>query len=164
MKSSFKSQSKEWIKNLPVPSICSKNCILFLWAVSPQIPEALDVMKAWKFTYKTVGFCWSKETKYGKKVSNLGRYTMANIELCLIGTKGHPHRIIKNIRQLVVAQRTIQGHKPFEVRNRITQLMGDIPRIELFARPNLHPRGLDYSEIVKEEDSYLGWDVWGDET
>ncbi len=59
---------------------------------------------------------------------------MGNVELCLLGTKGSPQRITKNIKQLVEAERTKHSKKPDEVRNRIVTLMGDIPRIELFAR------------------------------
>lgn len=103
-------------------------------------------MKAWGFKYKTVAFCWSKRTKNGKDVVNLGRWTLGNVELCLLGVRGKPKRVVKNIRQLVVAERTKHSKKPDEVRQRIVTLMGDIPRIELFARE-------------KKE----GWDVWGDE-
>ena len=103
-------------------------------------------MKDWGFKYKTLAFCWSKHTKNGKKVSNLGRWTMGNVELCLLGVRGKPKRKIKNIKQLVEAERTKHSKKPEEVRNRIVKLMGDIPRIELFARQKTE-----------------GWDVWGNE-
>jgi len=142
----YETQPLEWIKKLPVQNISDKNCVLFLWAVSPQLPEAIEVMKAWGFKYKTVAFCWSKVHKSGKPVSNLGRWTMGNIELCLLGVRGKPKRICNNVKQLVVAERTIHSKKPDEVRNRIVELMGDLPRIELFARQKTE-----------------GWDVWGNE-
>ena len=142
----YETQSKDWISNLPVGSIADKDSVLFLWAVSPQLPEALQVMKAWGFKYITVAFCWSKHHKSGKKVKNLGRWTMGNVELCLLGRKGKPQRITKNIRQLVEAERTTHSKKPDEVRKRIVELMGDLPRIELFAR-----------------EKTPGWDVWGNE-
>jgi len=151
----YETQSKKWIMNLPVKDIIQKDCVLFLWAVSPQLPEAIEVMKSWGFKYKTLAFCWSKETINGKKVSNLGRWTMGNVELCLLGVKGRPKRICKNIKQLVIATRTKHSQKPAEVRNRIVQLMGDLPRIELFARP---PK-----DRLFEDESYKGWDVWGNE-
>lgn len=72
----YKTQSKKWITDLPIRYISHKNCILFLWATSPLIPEALDVIKAWGFKYKTVAFCWIKKTVNGKQVHNLGRWTM----------------------------------------------------------------------------------------
>lgn len=144
----YETQSKDWIARLPVGSIAADDSVLLMWAVSPQLPEALQVMSAWGFKYTTVAFCWSKKTVNGKEVSNLGRWTMGNVELCLLGTKGKPNklRINKAIKQLVVAERTKHSKKPQEVRERITLLFGDIPRIELFAREKTR-----------------GWDVWGNE-
>lgn len=142
----FETQSKDWIGSLPVGSISEKDSVLFLWAVSPQLPEALQVMKAWGFKYITVAFCWSKNHKSGKKVSNLGRWTMGNVELCLLGRKGKPQRISKNIKQLIESTRRRHSQKPEEARERIVELMGDLPRIELFAR-----------------EKTPGWDVWGNE-
>lgn len=130
----YKTQSKNWIADLDVASIADKDCVLFLWAVSPQLPEALEIMKAWGFKYITVAFVWSKHTKNKIKVSNLGRWTMGNVEVCLLGRRGKPQRISKNIKQLVEAERTIHSKKPEEVRNRIVSLMGGVSRIELFAR------------------------------
>lgn len=142
----YVTQSKNWIAQLPVRKICEKDCVLFLWAVSPQLPVALEVMSAWGFKYVTVAFVWSKHHKSGKKVSNLGRWTMGNVEMCLLGRKGKPQRVCKNIKQLVEAERTVHSRKPNEVRKRITELMGDLPCIELFAREKI-----------------AGWDVWGNE-
>ena len=142
----YETQSKNWIAELPIKNIADKDSVLFLWAVSPQLPEALEVMKAWGFKYITVAFCWSKHTKNKVKVSNLGRWTMGNIELCLLGKKGKPQRICKNIKQLVEAERTTHSKKPEEVRKRIVELMGDVYRIELFAREKTD-----------------GWDTWGNE-
>lgn len=127
-------QSKDWICRLPVASLTEKNAVLFLWAVSPQLPEALAVMAAWGFKFKTVAFVWSKQHASGKWVSNLGKWTMGNVEMCLLGVKGRPQRICKNVKQLVHAERTTHSRKPQEVRDRIVTLMGDIPRLELFAR------------------------------
>ena len=144
----YKTMPLEWIKSLPVAKLAEKDCILFLWAVSPQLPEAIEVMQAWGFTYKTVAFCWSKVTKNKKPVSNLGKWTMGNVELCLLGVRGKPNkfRVDKSVKQLVVAERTVHSKKPDEVRERITQAFGDLPRIELFARQHVD-----------------GWDCWGDE-
>lgn len=142
----YETQSKNWIADLPVADLADKDCSLFLWAVSPQLPEALFVMQAWGFKYVTLAFCWSKHTKNGIKVSNLGRWTMGNVEICLLGKKGKPQRLVKNIKQLVEAERTHHSAKPHEVRNRIVSLMGDIPRIELFARERVE-----------------GWDAWGNQ-
>lgn len=142
----YVTQSNDWIMGLPVADIADDDCALFIWGVSPQLPECFAVMKAWGFKYKTLAFVWSKRTAEGKEVKNLGRWTMGNVELCFLATRGHPQRICKNIKQLVIEERTHHSAKPNEVRERIVALMGDVPRIELFAR-------------VK----YAGWDVWGNE-
>lgn len=145
----YKTQSKQWISHLPVPDITADTACLFLWVTSPLLDEGIQVLLDWGFTYKTVAFCWSKDTVHGKKVSNLGKWTMGNVELCLLGVKGKPNswRKDKSIKQLVQAIRTKHSAKPPEVRERIVQLLGNRPRIELFARG-----------------TFPGWDVWGDET
>lgn len=142
----YPTQNKKWIWDLPISSIADSDCVLFLWVVSPLLPEGLETIKRWGFKYKTLAFCWSKYTKNHKKVSNLGRWTMGNVELCILGVKGHPKRAIKNIKQLVEEERKQHSKKPDEVRQRIVSLMGDLPRIELFARQKT-----------------TGWDVWGNE-
>ena len=152
----YETQDLEWIRNLRVKGSTDKDCVLFLWAVSPMLPEALLVMESWGFKYKTVAFCWSKIESEGAWVSNLGRWTMGNIELCLLGVKGHPKRISENIKQLVIAQRSIHSKKPDEVRKRIVELMGNLPRIELFARDNGSRDMFNYNRLD-------GWDSWGNE-
>lgn len=139
---------------LNVQEISAENAVLFLWVTSPKLNECWPVITAWGFTYKTVVFCWNKITSEGKWVANMGRWTMGNIELCLLGTKGQPHRITKNVRQQVIAPRTIHSKKPAEVRKKIIRLMGDLPRIELFARKE---------NLLFDADNFDGWDVWGNE-
>lgn len=138
--------TNEEIYNLPVKDLAKKDSVLFLWATSPLLPEALQTIKSWGFKFKTVAFCWNKQHKSGKWVSNMGRWTMGNIEICLLGVKGKPKRVIKNVKQLVIAERKRHSEKPNEVRERIVELMGDLPRVELFARQKIE-----------------GWDVWGNE-
>jgi len=144
----YKTQSKQWISNLPIKNITEDNACLFLWVTSPLLNEGIKVLEDWGFKYKTVAFVWSKYTKNGKEVSNLGRWTMGNVELCLLGVKGSPNswRKDKSIKQLVKAERTKHSKKPDEVRNRIVLLLGEKKRIELFAREKTE-----------------GWDVWGNE-
>jgi N6-adenosine-specific RNA methylase IME4 len=144
----YKTQSKQWISSLPINTISEDNCCLFLWVTSPLLDEGIKVLEDWGFKYITVAFCWTKHSKNGKRIYNLGRWTMGSVELCLLGIKGKPNswRISKNIKQLVDAERTKHSQKPDEVRDRIVQLLGDKNRIELFARQK-----------------YEGWDCWGDE-
>ena len=137
----------EEICSLPVQEICDKDCALFLWVTFPQLPEAFKVIKAWGFCYKTVAFVWLKQNRkaltwfYG-----LGFWTRSNAEICLLATKGHPKRQSAGIHQLVISPVERHSKKPDEVREKIVALMGDVPRIELFARQQTP-----------------GWDVWGNE-
>ena len=142
--------STEDIKALPIKDIADENCILFIWTTDYHLSRCCEVINAWGFEYKTVGFAWQKLTKDNKPVTFMGNYTMkSGIELCLLATKGKGfQKWIKkrNVRALVQAQREEHSKKPDEVRNRIVQLLGERPRIELFARQKTD-----------------GWDVWGNE-
>ncbi|QBQ54948.1 MT-A70 family methyltransferase [Nitrosococcus wardiae] len=145
--SHYRTMSLEQIKALPVNEIAEKNSVLFLWAVNPSLPEAIEVMTAWGFTYKTVGFTWVKETMSGKDHVGMGYYTRANAELCLLATKGKPlSRQSRSVRQLIRAKVGRHSEKPAEVRDRIVELFGDLPRLEMFAREKVS-----------------GWDSWGNE-
>lgn len=113
------------INSLPIKDIAEKNCVLFLWATMPKLQEALNTINAWGFTYKTCAFCWVKQNpKSGGIYAGLGRWVQGNAEICLLATRGHPHRISKSIKQIVLAPRGKHSEKPAEVRNRITDLMG----------------------------------------
>ena len=48
---------------LPVETLAEKDCLLFLWATFPQLPEALRLIRAWGFTFKTVAFVWLKQNR-----------------------------------------------------------------------------------------------------
>ncbi len=139
----------EEIKRLPIKDLSSEHCILFLWATFPKLKEALEVIEAWNFEYKTVGFTWIKTNKNNNKpFFGIGSYTKSNAEICLLATKGEPHIFVKDNSISSVILSPLQEHskKPGEVREKIVQLVGDIPKIELFAR-----------EKVKN------WESWGNE-
>jgi len=142
----------EDICNLPVGKITDKDCVLFLWATYPMLKEALQVIEAWGFIYKTIAFQWVKLNPKSKTpFFGLGRWTRGNTEPCLLATKGKPKRVSKSIFQLVQEPRRKHSQKPEEVRHRIHCLMGYVEhRIELFARD-------------RETAKYKGWDVWGNE-
>ena len=135
------------IKELPIGNLCYDNCILFLWVVDAQLFDAKEVIEAWGFNYKTVGFTWIKKTITGKDNFGVGMWTRKNPEMCLIATRGHPKRVNAGIRQLQYHQIREHSRKPDEIREEIVKLCGDLPRIELFARTKTK-----------------GWDVWGNET
>ncbi|WP_091683784.1 MT-A70 family methyltransferase [Anaerocolumna aminovalerica] len=137
----------EDICNLPVSSISHNDSILFLWTTFPQLPEALTVMRSWGFTYKTVAFVWVKQNKSGNGFFfGLGYWTRSNVEICLLGVKGHPKRVSKKVHQLIVSPLERHSKKPDIIREKIIELVGDLPRIELFARQET-----------------AGWDIWGNE-
>ena len=78
---------------LPVAELAAKDSALFMWATFPQLPEALRLIRAWGFTYKSVAFVWLKKNKKADSwFYGLGFWTRANAEVCLLATKGHPKR------------------------------------------------------------------------
>lgn len=121
------------IKALPVADMAAKDSCLFLWCINSMLPQAIEVIGAWGFTYKTVAFCWAKRTKHGKPHIGTGYWSRANAELCLLGTRGKPRRQSASVRMLVEAQVLQHSQKPDEIRTRIEQLVPG-PYIELFSR------------------------------
>ena len=120
---------------LPVAELAAKDSALFMWATFPQLPEALRLIRAWGFTYKSVAFVWLKKNKKADSwFYGLGFWTRANAEVCLLATKGHPKRQAADIHQLIISPIEAHSKKPDETRDKIVALMGDRPRVELFAR------------------------------
>ena len=131
----YSTMNKEDIYNLDVAGIAAKDCILFLWVTFPCLPEGLQAIKQWGFEYKTLGFCWVKRNRKSPTwFWGLGFWTRANPELCIIATKGTPKRVSKAVHCIVDTPVETHSKKPDVVRERIVELVGDIPRIELFAR------------------------------
>lgn len=121
----YDTMTEEEIHALPIQKIAEKDCVLFLWATMPKLQETLNTITAWGFTYKTCAFCWVKTNpKSGSIFAGLGRWVQGNAEICLLATRGHPHRVSKCVKQIIHAPRGKHSEKPAEVRNRITQLMG----------------------------------------
>lgn len=139
---------KEDIQNLPIPKLCEKDCVLLLWVTAPCLKEGLELVEKWGFTYKTFGFTWIKQNKKSDSLFwGMGYYTRANAEICILATKGKPlKRHSRAVHQVIMSRIREHSRKPDETRERIVELFGDIPRIELFAR-----QAAD------------GWDCWGNE-
>ena len=134
------------ICRLPVDTITEDNAVLLMWVCDPMLDQALEVINAWGFKYKTVGFTWAKTNR--KKLgffTGLGYWTRGNPEMCLLATKGKPKRIHMDVAQLVVAPRGKHSEKPL-LHESIERLVGG-PYIELFARKKTRK----------------GWDFWGNE-
>ena len=144
----YSTMSVKQICDLPIKDLTDKDCVLFLWATYPLLPEALQVIKAWGFKYKTIAFQWVKRNKNNQGYFyGLGRWTRGNTEPCLLATKGKPTRLNNSVFQIIDAP--IKGHsrKPIAQYSLIEKLMGKQPRLELFARS-----------------SWIDWDVWGNQT
>jgi N6-adenosine-specific RNA methylase IME4 len=131
----------ETLAALPIAELVADDCALFLWAVDPLLDKAFELIRAWGFEYKTVGFYWVKQNNKGNGFfTGLGYWTRANPEQCLLATRGKPRRRGKDVRKLVVEPRREHSRKPDDVRERIERLV-DGPYLELFARetkPNWH--------------------------
>ena len=132
---------------LPVSQLAAEDCTLVLLANFPQLPLAFRVIEAWGFQYKTVGFLWIKKNKKNDSwFFGTGFWTRSNAEVCLLAVRGKPKRKSAAVHQLVISHREQHSQKPAVVREKIVELMGDLPRVELFARQRAD-----------------GWDAWGDE-
>ncbi len=133
------------LKAMVLPA--ARDCALFLWATWPLLQDAFDLIRAWGFEYRSVAFCWVKLNPLGKGLATgLGAWTRANTEPCLLATKGRPTRVSRSVHSVVVSPRRRHSEKPDEVRGRIVELLGELPRLELFARHRVP-----------------GWDAWGNE-
>jgi N6-adenosine-specific RNA methylase IME4 len=143
----YKTMTQEDICALPVAGLAADDCVLFMWAVMPQLPEALQVIQSWGFEYKTCGFTWVKTYpgKPGSFFLGMGYWTRANPEVCLLATRGKPSRKDMGVEQLLVAPVGKHSSKPEEAAERIERLV-DGPYLEMFGR---RPRD--------------GWTVWGNE-
>jgi N6-adenosine-specific RNA methylase IME4 len=146
---------------LPVASIAAPDAALFLWVVQPMLPEAMKVIEAWGFEFRTVAFCWIKmpaawtdepdqlsllPTRIKPRLG-LGYHTRSGMEQCWLAIRGKGYkRAAQGIEQVLHAPLQQHSRKPDEIAERIVALAGDVRRIELFAR---RPRA--------------GWAVWGDE-
>lgn len=137
------------LAKMPVGDFAAKNCTLLLWATDPMLPTAIDLIRAWGFEYKTVGFYWVKLNKAAKSgtsyFTGLGYWTRGNPEQCLLATRGRPKRRSASVPKLIVEKRREHSRKPAIVRERIEQLVYG-PYLELFAR-----------------ETTPGWCCWGDQ-
>ena len=147
------------LRAMPVSRLAAASSVLFMWATWPFLGDALVLMTHWGFNYSRLAFIWVKY-RGGTPFTGLGYWTRSNTELCLFGVRGNPRpqRQDAAVSQLVWGEElgqeglvlhaplTRHSAKPPEVRQRIVRLMGDVPRLELFARERAD-----------------GFDAWGDE-
>lgn len=132
------------IKALPVEVLAARDCLLWLWAVGPMLPQALEVIAAWGFTFKTQGQ-WAKLTKNGKQSFGTG-YILRNAgEPFLIATRGAP-KTTRSVRNTIFGLVRQHSRKPEECFQEAEKLMPEAQRLELFSRQRRS-----------------GWKVWGNE-
>lgn len=153
----YTTNSPAGLAGLPVGQLASPTgCALFCWGTWPQLPVVLATIEAWGFEYKTLAFVWVKRNaKAGSLFWGAGSWTRANTEPCFLAVKGKPKRVDVGVHQLIedlvpeeVLDSAVGAHsaKPAAARERVVRLLGDVPRIELFARERVR-----------------GWDAWGDD-
>jgi len=137
----YATMTLEDIKNMDVPSISAPDCVLYLWATPPLIADALDVMRAWGFTYRT-HMIWDKE------IVGMGHWCRQQHELLFVGVKGNVPTPAPDVRLSSVyrEKRGKHSEKPRHYHRMLEKQYPDWPRVELFAR-------------VPEP----GWEAWGNE-
>jgi N6-adenosine-specific RNA methylase IME4 len=145
--SQYRVTSIEDMETLNVQNIAADNCVLIMWWVGAMPQEAIDLVSAWGFVIKNMnGFVWNKLTKKGLPHFGMGFYTRAGSESAIIATKGKVKPTSHSVRAVISHATGKHSEKPNIFREKIVELFGDLPRVELFARGK-----------------FEGWDCWGDE-
>jgi len=146
--SKYKTMQIEELEKIPLNLIVDEDCILWLWVTFPRLKEGLQLMDAWGFDFKGLGFNWIKMNKKNTNTLfwGMGYYTRQNPEVCLIGRKGKLKPLTRSIHSVIMSPIEWHSKKPNIIREKIVEVCGDLPRIELFAREKTE-----------------GWDVWGNE-
>ena len=141
------------IAALRVREIALPKCWLFLWTSGPHLFKAIEIMRAWGFEYSSIAFTWAKLKKSAPPRiwdarsfwQGLGHTTRKNTELCLLGRRGKPGRLSREVFELIIAPRREHSRKPDQQYQRIETYCAG-PRVELFSRV-----------------AWPGWTAWGNE-
>ncbi len=140
----YATMNLDQIKALPISQMAAPDCLLWLWATNPMLPQALEVLEAWGFTFKTAGH-WAKRTRHGKQAFGTGYILRCAGEPFLIGTRGQP-KTARNIRSVIEGPIREHSRKPDEAFTAAENLIPAARRVELFSRQRRE-----------------GWTVWGNE-
>lgn len=127
-------QTTEWLCSLPIAELCAEDCLLFMWTCWPKLKDAMAVIDAWGFTYRTLGFDWVKVSSCAQPRIGMGYWTRANTEPCLLAGRGKPKRMDKGVSQVIVSGIGEHSQKPEQQYERIERLV-EGPYVELFHRP-----------------------------
>jgi len=120
---------------LRVGDLAAENCAHFMWVTGPFMLEGIRLLRAWGFRYRNIAFTWIKTNrKSGTLFTGMGHYTRSNPEFVLLGIKGKMERKSASVHSVIMAPMISHSAKPPEIRDRIVELFGDVPRLEMFAR------------------------------
>lgn len=134
------------IAALPVHQLAAKDCALFMWATAPMLPDAIALMAAWGFTFKSAG-AWAKQSSTGEKWAfGTGYCFRSAAEFYLLGTIGKPKVQCRGVRNLIVAPVREHSRKPIDLHMH-AECLFDGPYAELFAR-----------------ETRSDWECWGNQT
>lgn len=128
----YRTMSVDEIRDLPVGSLASKDCILWLWATAPMLPQAIEVMTAWGFRYSTMG-AWHKKTVNGKTSFGPGYRLRSSCEPFLIGSVGQP-KTTHATRNLIEGVAREHSRKPDEAYAIAEAMMPQARRADVFSR------------------------------
>ena len=137
--------TQDAMKAMPVADFAAPDCALFMWVVDSHFVDALELGRAWGFTFKTCAFVWVKTTLAGTAHISMGYWSRKQTEQCWLFTRGKPRRLGRGVRQIIEAPRREHSRKPDEIYGRVEALVGG-PYIEMFARQR-----------------YPGWSQWGNQ-
>ena len=119
---------------IPVRDVCDVDCWLFMWAISTKLDSAIWLMREWGFTYSGSAFCWVKKNKSGEGFfTGMGYTTRKCVEMCLLGKRGNPIRLARDVKELIIAPRREHSRKPSEIYSRIERFCPG-PRLDMFSR------------------------------
>ncbi len=144
----YQTMSTPDLCDMEIENIAQDNCALFLWSTWPHLPDALQVIDAWGFEYKTIAWVWVKAKSNGLGFHwGMGSYTRSNSEPCLLAIKGRPPVVAsRSIQSVIYSSVMRHSKKPEDQYRKINALYPNESSVELFARRQ-HP----------------GWDVFGNE-
>lgn len=147
----YQTMTLEQLRALPVADLAADDCVLCMWICWPMLLEAVSLIEAWGFAYKTCAFCWMKANAsqvdlFGSLTPRMlmGYWTRSNSEVCLLATRGKPKRLNADVRQGIIEPIREHSRKPDCIHERIERLVAG-PYLEIFARESTRP----------------GWDFWG---
>lgn len=138
----YRTMSLEELAAMPVRMVTEKDSILAMWVISSHLDQAIELGRAWGFTYRSILFIWDK----GRM--SFGKWSRQEAEICLLFTRGSPSRKAGGggVRQIIREKPGIHSKKPLEHLNRLERLHGP-GYLELFSRS-----------------TKPGWVGWGNES